>query len=57
MNKVSALSLYRQFFKSTQNCKDKYLKLYVRRRIREEYEHNKNADTAQVDKLLDWAKN
>lgn len=35
MNNLNPLRLYRQFFKVTSNCKDKHLKFYVRRRIKE----------------------
>lgn len=43
------LSLYRQYFKITQNCKDMPLKLYVRRRIREEYQKKHE----NYDKFMD----
>lgn len=53
MNSIKPLSLYRQFFKATQNCKDKNLKYYVRRRIRQQYQNNKTINNEQAIKLLE----
>lgn len=58
MNRITpALALYRQFFKVTQNCKDKHMKFYVRRRIREEYERNRKMDKGDIERLLEEARN
>lgn len=37
---LQPLRIYRQFFKATQDCTDRSLKLYIRRRIGEEYRKN-----------------
>lgn len=47
--------IYRGFFKATSKCSDRSLKLYIRRRIREDFRANLNADAAQVDQLLSKA--
>lgn len=52
MNSLRALSLFRQYFKATQNCNDKHLKLYVRRRIRQDFERNRKVSDDQAMKLL-----
>lgn len=54
--KSQLLNLYRQFFKATQNCKDKHLKFYVRRRIREDYEEKSKLDQVQMSKFVEEAK-
>jgi hypothetical protein len=38
-----ALILYRGYFAATKNCTDRSLKLYIRRRIREDYRMNLQA--------------
>lgn len=52
MNSLRALPLFRQYFKATQNCNDKHLKLYVRRRIREDFERNRKVSNDEAIKLL-----
>lgn len=47
-----ALKLYREFFSVTSLCSDKPLKLYIRRRIREDYRRNINATGETVEGLL-----
>lgn len=47
------LRLYRQFFKVTQNCADKHLKMYARRRVRQEYEKSRTLAQQEVPKFLE----
>ena len=45
LQSVRALEIYQKFFRVTSKCSDRPLKLYIRRRIREEYRNNINAST------------
>jgi len=52
-SRITLLNLYRDFFKATQNCKDKHLKFYVRRRIREDYEKKMKLDQGEINKFVE----
>ncbi len=49
---VRALRIYREFFTVTAKCDNRPMKLYIRRRIRDEYRKNINASPEVVEGLL-----
>lgn len=52
---IRALQIYKEFFTVTAKCQDRPLKLYIRRRIREDYRQNINAPNEMVEGLLNKA--
>lgn len=52
---MRALKIYREYFVATAKCQDRPLKLYIRRRIREDYRQNINAPTETIEGLLNKA--
>jgi hypothetical protein len=52
---IRALRIYKEFFNATSKCQDRPLKLYIRRRIREDYRQNINTSNELVEGLLNKA--